>query len=150
MAQENLISLNIPEEDKAEIKAAVAVLVGKLLPHLKALSPEERHTLPKAGDKTIAFLEKTKEFFESNGELVPAFIDKDEYYVDLNGMNELHEYHTPINQLASMLNDSMLLTGSEAYVTALAYYKSVKSAAKLNIPGAKEIYEELRKRFKGK
>jgi len=149
MAQENLISLKIPAEDKDAIKNAIAVLEEKLLPHLKALTPEERQSIPKAADKTLAFLEKTKDFFASNSDLVPAFIDKEEYEIDLNGMNELHEYHTPLNQIASMLNDSMLLAGSEAYVTALAFYKSVKAAAKLNIPGAKEVNEELSKRFKG-
>jgi hypothetical protein len=149
MAQDNQISLKIPAEDKDAIKNAISVLTEKLLPHLKALSPEERQALPKAGDKTVAFLDKTKEFFESNSDLVPAFIDKNEYIIDLNGMNELHEYHTPVNQLASMLNDSMMLAGSEAYVTALAFYKSVKNAAKMNIPGAKEVNEELSRRFKG-
>ena len=149
MSQENQISLKIPAEDKDAIKNAINVLNEKLLPHLKALKPDERHTLPKAGDKTVAFLDKTKEFFESNSDLVPPFVDKDEYYIDVKGMNELHEYHTPINQMASMLNDSMLLAGSEAYVTALAFYKSVKNAAKLNIPGAKEVNDELSKRFKG-
>ena len=149
MAQDNQISLKISAEDKDAIKTAIAVLTEKLLPHLKALSPDERQTLPKAGDKTVAFLDKTKEFIESNSDLVPAFIDKDEYVIDLNGMNELHEYHTPVNQLASMLNDSMMLAGSEAYVTALAFYKNVKNAAKMNIPGAKEVNEELSRRFKG-
>lgn len=149
MAQDNQISVKIPAEDKDAIKNAISVLNEKLLPHLKALSPEERHALPKAADKTIAFLEKTKEFFESNADLIPSFINKDEYNIDLNAMNELHEYYTPVNQLASMISDSMLLSGSEAYVTALAYYGSVKNAAKMNIPGAKEVYEELSKRFKG-
>ena len=149
MAQENQISLKIPSEDKDAIKNAIAVLNDKLIPHLKALTPDERQTLPKAGDKTVAFLDKAKEFFESNGDLVPTFIDKEEYYIDLTGMNELHEYHTPINQLASMLNDTMLLAGSEAYVTALAFYKNVKNAVKMNIPGAKLVNDELSLRFKG-
>lgn len=149
MPQENQISFKIPSEDKQAIKGAIDVLNEKLLPNLKALNPDERQALPKAGDKSVAFLEKTREFLESNKDLVPSFIDVEEYVIDVDGMNELHEYLTPIKQLASLLDDSMKLAGSEAYVTALAFYKSVKNAAKMNIPGAKEVNEELSRRFKG-
>jgi len=42
-----------------------------------------------------------------------------------------------------------MLAGSEAYVAALSFYNSVKQAAKLNVPEAKTIYEDLKKRFAG-
>ncbi len=147
MPQENHISLNIPEADQVEIKAAINVLVVKLLPHLIALTPLQRQTLSKASDKSLAFLEDTKDFFVSNAELVPVFIDKEEYNIDVDGMKTLFEFFTPLNQVTSLLNDTITLESHEAYIVALAFYSSVKSAAKLNIPGAKEVYEELRKRF---
>ena len=37
--------------------------------------------------------------------------------------------------------------GAESYVCALTYYNSVKMAAKMDIPGAKSIHEDLSKRF---
>jgi hypothetical protein len=40
-----------------------------------------------------------------------------------------------------------MMAGSEAYVSALSYYNSVKTAAKMNVPGAKIIFEDLSKRF---
>lgn len=43
-----------------------------------------------------------------------------------------------------------MLAGSEAYAAALSYYNSVKMASKLNVNGAKAIYEDLRKRFEHK
>lgn len=42
MAQQNLVSLNIPPADLAEIRAAITVLQTKLLPHLKTLTPADR------------------------------------------------------------------------------------------------------------
>jgi hypothetical protein len=44
----------------------------------------------------------------------------------------------------------MMLAGSEAYIAALAYYNSVKQAAKMNVPGARAIYDDLSKRFPGR
>jgi hypothetical protein len=51
--------------------------------------------------------------------------------------------------LCDNLRDTQMLAGSEAYTAALAYYNSVKQAAKMNVPNAKTIQEELGKRFKG-
>ncbi len=42
---------------------------------------------------------------------------------------------------------TVMETGGESYVNALSYYNSVKQATKMNVPGAKSIYEDLRKRF---
>jgi hypothetical protein len=42
-----------------------------------------------------------------------------------------------------------MTSGSEAYQAALVFYNSVKMAARQDIPGAKAVYEELRKRFSG-
>jgi hypothetical protein len=41
----------------------------------------------------------------------------------------------------------MLLCGSEAYVPVLAFYSYLKGAAKMNVPGAKTILEDLSDRF---
>ncbi len=47
-----------PESDLHEIRASIATLRGKLLPHLRTLSAQERVELPKMGDKTVAFVQK--------------------------------------------------------------------------------------------
>jgi len=41
----------------------------------------------------------------------------------------------------------MMVAGSEAYYAALYYYSNVQQSAAVNIPGAKAIQEELKKRF---
>jgi len=45
------------------------------------------------------------------------------------------------------LDDTMLLCGSEAYIAVLAFYTYLQGAAKVNVPGAKTIYEDLSTRF---
>ncbi len=41
------------------------------------------------------------------------------------------------------------MAGSESYVTGLVGYKLVAAAAKSGIPGAKTVYENLKKRLEG-
>jgi hypothetical protein len=42
-----------------------------------------------------------------------------------------------------------MVAGSEAYQSALIFYYSVKMAARQDSPGAKAVYEEVKKRCPG-
>ncbi len=64
---------------------------------------------------------------------------------------KIHSQLTPLLRLVRSLNDGLddttMVAGAESYVCALTYYNSVKQATKIDIPGAKSIYEDLSKRF---
>jgi hypothetical protein len=145
--QTNEISLNIPTADKAAIAAAIQTLQEKLLPHLATLTKEDRITLPKMGDKTYAFVVKGVQYVTENPTLVPSFIDVSELKVDLEAVSLLRTYYNPLFQLAQALDDSMMLAGSEAYSSVLTFYQATKGAAKMGIPNAKNVYDELKARF---
>lgn len=147
MAQSDNVSFRMTDQDMAEVQAAIATLKSKLLPQLKTISPAERQELPKMGDKTVAFVTKTLEYCGSNADLVPPFLDVGAFTVDVNAVESLRSVYQPIAQIADALNDTMLLSGSEAYTGALIYYQAVRSATKNNISGAKTIYEDLSNRF---
>ena len=55
-----------------------------------------------------------------------------------------------LSRIADRVDDSLLLSGSQAYAAALAYYQSVKAAAKLGQPGAAVIADDLSERFPGR
>jgi len=146
----NRISLTIPEADLQAIQDAIGVLQDKLLPHLIALSPEDRGGLPKMGDKTVAFVQKAVDYMRDNPELIPGYLDHQEMERDLGAVDRLGEFLRPLSQLAAGLDDSMMAAGSEAYATALAYYQAVKVAARLRVPGAEAIAADLGERFPGR
>ena len=150
MGDTDLISLNIPEEDKTAISGAIQVLKDKLFPHLVSLTPDERMELPKMGDKTVSFVTKNFEYSGENPEMVPVYVDKAKLGTDVNGVIELRGYYLPLQQICDALSDSIMLAGSEAYVSALSIYNVVKDAAKRGVPGAQTIYEDLRSRFPGR
>ncbi len=60
---------------------------------------------------------------------------------------QLLPVYRTVLQLENKLNDTSMEAGAESYGSALGYYNSVKSAAKLDAPGTKAIYEDLAKRF---
>ena len=118
-----------------------------LKPYLIALTPAERKNLPKMSDRSTPFVEKVLDYSRTNPEMAPAYLDVNELQIDVQSVRELNQLARQSQKLASGLDDTMMLAGSEAYVASLAYYNSVKVAARLNVPGAKLIHDDLKKRF---
>jgi hypothetical protein len=146
----NRISLNIPAADLQAIMAAVKTLQDKLLPHLVDLDADDRHALPKMGAKTIDFVTRTLGAVQAHPEFKPAFVDADEFARDLAAVGALRAIQQPLDQIADMVDDSLMLSGSEAYAAALACYQSIKSAARLGQPGAAMLAADLSARFSGR
>jgi hypothetical protein len=145
----NRISFDMSEEDSKEVMAALQVLRDKLVPHLVDLGPEERRQLPKMGERTVTFVEKALDYARKHPELMPGFIDLTEWERDWAGVQRLLAVQRPLAPVLDMLDDSVLLCGSEAYLQALAHYQALKSAAKLNVPGAATMADDLALRFPG-
>jgi hypothetical protein len=103
--------------------------------------------MPNMGDKTIAFVGKTLIHMEQNPQFVPPYVNVEECRKDVEGANILRKLKNPLDQISEMISDSMIQCGSEAYIASLAFYNSVKAAAKSNVPGADTIYSDLKKRF---
>jgi hypothetical protein len=143
----NRISISFTDEDLKSIQDSVSVLELKLKPLLVKISANERRELPKMGDKTVSFVTKAAEYAENNPSLVPQFIDIGEMRKDISIISVLRTLTGPLNALSDMLNDTMLLAGSEAYSSALAFYGSVKYAARFNQPAAESIYNDLKQQF---
>ena len=144
---ENRISLNIPAADQADIELAIQTLEDKLLPHLITLSAEERKEIPKMGDRSFTFVKDTKMHIDQNPSLVPGYLDINEMGVDLQAVELLQGYYYLLRQITQGLDDTTMLAGSEALTTALSFYRAVKGAAKQKAPGAKVVYDDLKRYF---
>jgi hypothetical protein len=147
---ENTINFNIPDEVIAEVSEGLAIIVNRLQPYLIALTPEQRHDLPKMSDRTIPFVEKTLAYAQSSPQFAPPYMDVEALLMDMKVHGQLTPLFRMVKQLCDGLDDTTMEAGAESFVNALSYYNSVKQAAKMNVPGAKAIYEDLQKRFERK
>jgi hypothetical protein len=143
----NLVSCDIPADRMQRIRAALQTLVDDLLPHLIALRPKDRRYLPKMGDKTVPFVKKALDYMRTHPEFKPGFIDVEECARDVAAFEVLGGLSRRLTPLLRMLDDTALLSGSEALRPALAYYGSVKAAAKLAQPDAVVIAADMSIRF---
>jgi hypothetical protein len=140
-------SVSIPPEIIAQAMSHVEALRQLLAPYFTPLTPTQRKTIAKMGDKSRAFVEKALELAQSNPEFVPPFLNMSEFIIDVSDATNLDPLFVAVEQLHIGLDDTQMLAGNEAYHAALIYYNSVKEAATRNIAGAKTIYDVLRVRF---
>ena len=147
MSDSNRISLNLPAEEAEQVKKLFAQIGQILASRLINLTPDERIQLPKMGDKSIPFVAKGLEYLKVAGTPAPSYVNPVELEVDYNAFETLRQIRQVAQPIVDMLDDTMLLCGSEAYVSVLAFYTYLKGAAKMNVPGAKTILEDLSARF---
>ncbi|WP_395139873.1 hypothetical protein [Armatimonas sp.] len=143
------VSWNLTPAEQIEVDTAIATLQRVLGPKFKHLTPQDRQERPKMGDKTVAFVEKVLEYAESHPQFLPPYVEHAALVVDVTGVVALSPLAHALSALAVGAEDTRMLAGSEAYTAALAYYQSVKTAARRKIPGAEALYRDLAERFPG-
>lgn len=147
MNTENIVSIEIPEENLKKAEQGLQMLQEALSPFLLALSPKQRQTIPTLGKNSEAFVTKIMSYTKSSTHLCPPYLELTEMEKDWVALKQMQPILRGVNQLQSNLNDTVLLAGSELYLSSLTFYKSVKQAAKMNVLEAKPIYEDLKFRF---
>lgn len=73
----NRVNTKLSQADRDVVMTAVATIREKL-PFLIDLSPEERKSLPKMGDKSRAFVSKSLEVATQNSDFLPRSFDIEE------------------------------------------------------------------------
>jgi len=147
MSTKNQISVEIPATVIAEVNQKLRDCKTLLAPYLQGLTTEERKALFKMGDKTVATVQKVKSYMETNPEFIPAYMDKTEFLKDEAVVTSLTPIGNLAMQLASDIEDTLTITGSEALMSALLYYGTTKEAADKGVTTAKPIYDDLSQRF---
>jgi hypothetical protein len=144
---ENKHVASIPEAVKNKAQTDVNAIKEGLEPYAKPLTPEERHTLPKMGDRNSILVEKAFGYATANPKFVPPYLDMDAFATDKEDALGLRVLHNSVRQLEEYIADIETLAGSEAYQAALLFYGYVKGLAAQDVPGAKAVYEELKTFF---
>jgi hypothetical protein len=148
MSNDNRVSAVLAAQDVTDVLALITAIRTKL-PFLLTLSPQERRELPKMGDKSIGFDDKCRTYMVSNPEFVPGFVDMAEVDKDRELRTQMMRLFADLITLTDNVDDTIRVVSSEAWMADLAYYQSVREAARRGRPAAQTIYEDLRQRFPG-
>lgn len=145
----NQFHSDIPAKVITDVQQHLDAIRTALAPYLLSLTPDERKTMLRMADKTVAFVTKTTTYATNSPAFVPAFVDLAELRQDTAGMAALSPLRQQCEQLALDLDSTVMVAGSEAYGNALTVYGNIKFMAKNKQPGAQAAYDDLSTRFPG-
>ena len=145
---DNKVSTILTQAQIDSVKTAIGTIQTNL-PMLLGLTQDERKTIPKIDVNNKIFVEDAITAMDNNPGFLPAYFNVTELKKDLTLYQQLDPLLVEINKLSEKIDDTQMLAGSEAFVTALAAYRNFEAAAKAGIQGADTIYELLKARFSG-
>ncbi|TGE17838.1 hypothetical protein [Hymenobacter elongatus] len=146
MSTDNL-RITFAAADLQKISAALDALEAALAPVLITLTGKEVQRLPKASDASLPFIQQALDLAEQQPQFAPGYIDIAGLRLDLEAWQQLQSIGRRLQPLATNLASTNVKLGSEAYVTALAFYNSVQQAHKQGISGAQDAHTTLKARF---
>ena len=124
---DNRVSAALSEADQQAVLAAIETIRQKL-PFLIDLTPEQRRSLPKMGDKSRAFVGKALAIAQHNSNFLPRSFSVEEMERDVGLIESLQPIMVSLTRLFEQLEDSFTEVGSEAYSAALVVYQSARTA----------------------
>lgn len=122
MSTKNQISIVIPPAVLAEATEKLQDVKTLIAPYVQALTPGEKASIFKMGNKTVATVQKVKDYTETNPEFAPTYMDTPEFLKDEAVVTGLSPLRNLATQLASDLSDTITIAGNEALLSALLYY----------------------------
>jgi hypothetical protein len=141
------ISLVLSPEDLASLRQGIADLDQLVSAYAVNLSPEDRKTVYKMGDRSRSFVEQGLKYAKDHPEFVPPFLNPDEYQKDWDLSVQGKDLVKLLEPVMEKLVDTQMVAGAEAFAAARSMYDALKQAAKNNEPGADSLVAEMKKRF---
>ena len=126
---QNLISLQLPAEDLADLDTALTTLRRVFGPFV-ALQATHRRELTMMGDKSEAFCRQTLSLLAANPQMVPASLGLAEAQADLAALDLLRPRLLQLRQLLERADDTELALGSDVMHVALEGYALLKVSGK--------------------
>jgi hypothetical protein len=118
------------------------------LPFLIDLTQMSVNPCRKLGDKSRAFVIKALEVATQNPDFLRRSFDLNEMRLDVELFEALYPLLLSLTQLQELVDDTLIATGSEAYIAALALYNYAKANG--DVAGLDTVIDDLGRRFSRK
>ena len=147
MMNHNRLSAEITDESMTAILDLVKGIETQMADVGVSLSTDEKRALPRIGPKVMEFMDKALEYAEKNPQVVPNYLDMDEFRRDMDVTKKLFNLQKHLLPVLSRVTDTLMLAGSDSYTCSRMFYHQAKTAANANQPGTGAIVKELGKLY---
>lgn len=141
---ENRISASLPAEQLKNVLGLIDQL-QTALPFLLALSTDERKALPRGGDASRAFIDKSLKLAQTRSDFLPRSFELGEFVADVQLRNALEAVQTRLAPLIEKLDDTTAAVSADAYNAALEVYHYARQSGSGS--GIDELVDLMGKRF---
>jgi predicted transcriptional regulator len=147
----NRVQRAISAAEYATVTGLINDLEKFLVPYTVGLTPEERKGLPKINVDNRMFIQDALNEMKlpSSSNIMPAFFKPLDVEVDLTMFDQCEALTSRLSSLARKVDNTRILSGSEAFSSALTFKRLADAAEAAGVPGADQTARKLRERFAG-
>jgi len=121
-----------------------------LLPRLVTLTDESREEITEMGQKIQTFTQIALNLAKANPDIVKNYMKVNEMESDWTSMINLNLIRKRMEELHQQVIDTAILSGYEAYMSALIFYKITEQLSEEDHNKALAIFDELHQHFPGR
>jgi hypothetical protein len=127
--------------------SAIEDFAAKNAPNLNA---EDRQQYGSIHETNKLLVDKCKTLMEQNPQLIPAFVEKEEFQRDYDARKFIEDTLLRLDGIKRKLEDTKILLDYDNYQDAMAFYRSARYLANEQEEFAIPVYDELKQYFPGK
>jgi hypothetical protein len=150
MALDNLISVSFTPAELAALDTAFTAIETTLQGKVINLTPDERRRYGSISNEMTPWMDKCRGYMAQLPGIVPNYIDQAELDADMQARRDLIPRLMRAKSILESIDDTAVLLGSDVLTNCLAFYRSVKAAAKANVPGSTTVHQDLAQQFHGR
>jgi hypothetical protein len=147
MKNNDLIQVVFTEEELTASNTNLDALLEFASKNSPELSSEDRVSYGSVNETNKLLVNKSKSYMEQNPDLVPSFVNMEEFNNDFKARTDLEEMIQKLDLIKRKLSDTKILLDYDNYQDTLAFYRAVRYFAGEQQQGAIPIYEDLKQFF---
>lgn len=146
----NRISMTITDAQKQNVSDATRDLASAVSGLTINIDKDTLKSLATIADGRIPFVEKVAYYAVEKPEFLQPLAAVAEFQADFKTFKDLREVVRPMRIIVNDLTAAMRVSGNEAWLFSLNFYRSLQFHAQMGTPGAQTILDELRPLFEAK
>jgi len=147
MKNNDLIQVVFTEEELTANNTNLDALLTFAEKNAPELTTEDRVSYGSINETNKLLVNKSKSYMEQNPDLIPSFVNMEEFERDFKARNDIEEIIQKIDIIKRKLSDTKILLNHDNYQDTLAFYRAVRYYAAEQQQGAIPIYEDLKQFF---
>ena len=147
MINDDLIQVTFVPEEKETAKQALRAFLEIITSKAPVLSNDDRRTYGSVAEQNKLKINKARIYMQQFPELIPSFIDKDEFERDFQARNDVEELLMLNEDIHRKLSDMKILLDYDNYQDVLAFYRSVRYSASEKVGNAVTVYNDMKQFF---